>query len=96
MTHTISLRSFSFVVLLCGLWSCAAIDPQTKENIDSSPKVKEEDITNRSSGQTNQFPQDLSSPSPFGPGQPGNTLAPPSTDSGGAKNPRRFIWKDRN
>ncbi len=97
MYYTISLRSLSFVILLCGLLSCAAIDPQTKENIDSTPKVREEDITeNRSNGPTNQFPQNLSSPSPYGPGQPGNTISPTSPESGGGKNPRRFLWKDRN
>ena len=97
MTHTICLRSLSFVALLCSLLSCAAIEPQTKENMDSTPKVREEDIgDSRSNGQTNPAPQNVGPLNPYGSGQPGNTIAPMSPESAGGKNPRRFIWKDKN
>ncbi len=91
------LRSISLVVTLIWLLGCAAVEPQRKESIESTPKVKEEDITdNKSPSQVNQPQQNMGPSGAFDNGQQINTLSPVAPDPGGGKAPRRFIWKDKN
>lgn len=92
---------FGLLVVLAafsGLIGCATIEPQTSRNMDSSPKVKEEDITNnRATSQGYQVPQNPGALDNSGSGQTMNPLSSPSTtDTGSGRSPRRFIWKDKN
>ncbi|MGC8657893.1 MAG: hypothetical protein ACP5U1_02360 [Desulfomonilaceae bacterium] len=89
---------FIFLVLLAvfsGLCGCATLEPQKTNSVDSTPKVKEEDITH--SGSTNpayQVPQNSGPSQGSEIGQAAPPLSSP-TDTGAGRAPRRFIWKDK-
>lgn len=91
------VRSLLLVLMLIGLLGCAAVEPQRKENTESSPRIKEEDITeNKASGQINQAPQDVNPSAYPNASQSTSPLSPRPPEAGGTKTPRRFIWKDKN
>ena len=85
------------ILALIATLGCAAVEPQRKEDFQSAPKVKEEDlIEDRSGGQPSQSTQNSNPYGLPGLGQPGNNSPVPPTDSTTGRSPRRFIWKDKN
>jgi hypothetical protein len=90
-------KSLFFALVLTNILGCAAVEPQRKENAQSTPKVTEEDIfDNKSGGYHGQSTENVNPYSSPGTVQPGNTAPLPHTDSVPGRSPRRFIWKDKN
>lgn len=85
------------VVVVVSILGCASVEPQRKDDSQTIPKVKEEDIIDNKS---------VGSPGPYTNGgppynlpgsvQPGNAHPSSPADPVTGKTPRRFIWKDKN
>lgn len=91
------VRCLFFVLAIIGILGCAAVEPQRKENSESIPRIKEEDITeNKASRQINQAPQDIGPSGYPNASESMPPLSPRPPEAVGGKTPRRFIWKDKN